>query len=173
MKERFNKIVEYCEKIENANYDSYTICLAASIEDIEKWEKENQVILPLAYKEWLLLANGFEMGSTVELFPLHKVEKCLFPEYKDYYVVGEYIGDGSMLLIDKIGNFYEFDHAFGLNEKAFEKFLDNWIIEHLIDNLKEIGIYQPTPEEKVAQEAKIQEMLRKLAEIQKNREGSN
>lgn len=147
----------------------YTICPSASQEEIEKWEDENQVSLPATYKEWLLLANGFEMGSTAELFPIQRVEKCSFPEYEEYYVVGEYIGDGSMLLIDKVGNFYEFDHAFGLEERAFEKFLDDWVIEHLIDNLKEIGIYKPTPEEKAAQEAEVQEMLKRLDEIRKRR----
>ncbi len=170
MNERFQKISKYCEMIEEADYDFYTICPPALKEDVEKWEEANEVTLPVAYKEWLLLTNGFEMSSTAEIFPLHKVEKCSFPEYEDYYVVGEYIGDGSMLLIDKVGNFYEFDHAFGLEEKAFEKFLDDWVTEHLIDNLKEIGIYEPTPEEKAAQEAEVQEMLKRLDEIRKSRQ---
>lgn len=169
MNKRFKKILEYCEKIEEADYDSYKICPPASKEEVDKWEEENQVILPVSYKAWLFLANGFEMGSTAEIFPLQRIEKCSFPEFEDYFVVGEYIGDGSMLLIDRVGNFYEFDHAFGMEEKAFEKFLDDWVIEHLIDNLKEIGIYELTPEEKASQEAEAQEMLKRLAEIRKNR----
>lgn len=138
MQERFDKICDYCNKLENADYDTYKIFPPISINKIESWEKQNQVMLPNGYKDWILLANGFEIESNV-LYPLGNI--CRYPEkeYEDYFIIGSYIGDGSLLLTDKYGIFYELDHEFGLEESTMVAFLDEHVIRCLKDGMNEIG----------------------------------
>ena len=146
--ERFIKISEYCEKLEEANYDCYKLFEPVSAEKIKKWENEHNAKLPEGYKNWLLLSNGFEMSNTANFLPLEGVgsrEKCCLPleeveNEENYYCIGYYIGDGSELLTDSNGIFYELDHGFGLKRTSFNCFLDDWIIEHLEDSMQETGL---------------------------------
>lgn len=148
--ERFKKIADYCEQLEEANYDRYKLFEPALPENIEKWEKEHKAKLPDGYKNWLLLSNGFEMSNTANFLPIEKVgsrDANLLPIEKvesraDYYCIGFYIGDGSELITDSDGIFYELDHGFGLKETTFELFLDDWVIRHLEDNMAEAGLMQ-------------------------------
>lgn len=139
--EKFDKISEYCQKLEEACYDSYKLFKPVSNADIENWERDHEVNLPEGYKSWLLLSNGFEMNTTADFLPLEFICKCPDPEYKDYYIIGHYIGDGSMLVTDKNGIFYQLDHSSGLRETLFEKFLDNWVIRWLEENMCDAGIF--------------------------------
>ncbi|MDE6092568.1 MAG: SMI1/KNR4 family protein [Ruminococcus sp.] len=106
----------------------------ATVEQIEKWERLHNVILPEEYKEFLLLSDG--MRSYIfggELFSLNEIIKCppeeieeYLDEQKDYFIIGNYIGDGSDLLCDREGNFYECDHYCGLEESDLLSFLEYW-----------------------------------------------
>ena len=143
--ELFCTISDYCDKIEEANYNLYKLFSPVSIADIENWESSHNAKLPEGYKNWIMLSNGFEMGSSANIFPLERIFKFPFPECleldssEDYYDIGDFIGDGSELLSDKNGNFYELDHYSGLEKTTFEKFLENWVIKCLENDLREIN----------------------------------
>jgi len=106
----------------------------ATSEQIENWERIHNAVLPKEYKEFLLLSNGlvsYIFGG--ELFSLDDIIPCpveAIEEYSeestDYFIIGNYIGDGSMLLCDRNGNFYELDHCFGLEENNLLSFLKHW-----------------------------------------------
>ena len=97
--EKYNKIGEYCKKLEENNYDTYKLFSPIEVKDIENWEKEHDMNLPEGYKNWLLLSNGFDMNIPT-ILPIEKIRKCPVPEYEDFFVIGYLIGDGSMLVTD-------------------------------------------------------------------------
>ena len=136
--EKFEQIKGYCEVIEDADYASYRLYSPANAEDTAKWEADNSAKLPEGYKDWLLLSNGFEMGSAADILPLENVCAYPFEDHRGMFIIGHYIGDGSMLVCGKDGRFFELDHAFGLKEMTFERFLDDWVIDNLEDDLYEI-----------------------------------
>lgn len=147
MKERFDKICNYCKQLEDADYDNYDIFPPLTNHEIADWEERNQVTLPESYKQWLLLCNGFDDIGNSRLYDLEGICKYEdfseeYPDEEDnnYYIVGSYIGDGSLVLIDKDGNFYLLDHAFGLEKSTFESFIDNEVIFYLEDAMKGEGL---------------------------------
>ncbi|MDE6727834.1 MAG: SMI1/KNR4 family protein [Oscillospiraceae bacterium] len=135
---KFEQIKWYCKAIDDADYACYKLYPPANAEDIAKWEADNSARLPEGFKSWLLLSNGFEMSSAADLLPLENICAYPFEDHRGLYIVGHYIGDGSMLVSDKDGRFFELDHAFGLKEMTFEQFLDDWIMCCLKDNMLEI-----------------------------------
>lgn len=112
----------------------------ATAEQIENWERIHNAVLPEEYKEFLLLSDGLRsyiFGG--ELFSLDDIERCPYEEIeefyedteglsgeKNYFIIGNYIGDGSMMLCDENGNFYELDHCCGIEESDLLSFLENW-----------------------------------------------
>lgn len=141
MQDRFNKMCDYCNRLEAADYDTYKIYFPPKTkEEIQTWEKEHQIMLPEGYKDWLLLSNGlYDVGGT-NLYSLEEVCMCPFPEYEEYYIIGSYIGDGSNVVTDKNGVFYELDHVDGLKQITFESFIDEWVIELLENDMAEAGL---------------------------------
>ena len=125
--ERFDRIKKCCEAIDDVDYARYRMFNPASTETVAKWEADNSAKLPEGLKSWLILSNDFEMGSAADLLPLENICPYPFEDHEGMIIVGHYIGDGSMLVSDKDGRFYELDHAFGLKEMTFEKFLDEWV----------------------------------------------
>lgn len=141
MQDRFNKMCDYCNKLEAADYDTYKIYFPPKTkEEIQTWENENQITLPEGYKDWLLLSNGlYDVGGT-NLYSLEEICMCPFPEYEGYYIIGSYIGDGSDVVTDKNGVFYELDYVYGLKQITFESFIDEWVIELLENGMVEAGL---------------------------------
>ena len=94
----------------------------ATEQEISDWERENGIILPESYKDWLRFSNGSTIDmSTAEFFGLEKITKhsnydtCLPDEY---VWIGDMIGDGERLLFSKVtgkivrnnhGEFTEYD----------------------------------------------------------------
>lgn len=142
--EQYCKIKEYCEKLEEAAFDSYKLYSPASEEDICRWESDNGTALPLELKSWYMLSNGFDMNSTADILPLSSIREYPFGDLEELdkcFIVGHYIGDGSMLVIDGCGNFYEFDHGYNkLYKMSFREFLVKWVIDNLEDNMYEAGL---------------------------------
>lgn len=101
---------------------------------IENWERIYNVVLPKEYREFLLLSDG--LVSNIfggELFALDDIVRCPYEEteeysdkQRDYFIIGNYIGDGSMLLCDMEGNFYELDQCCGAVESNLLDFLKHW-----------------------------------------------
>lgn len=142
--ELYQKITDYCNKLEEANYDCYKTYPPVSEDELSKWESDNQIILPIDLKNWYLLSNGFDMGSTAEILPLQIIKRHQLIEavkIDDGIIVGYYSGDGSALLIDKHGSFFELDHGDNqLYQMTFEGFLQEWVIDHLEDYMYEAGL---------------------------------
>lgn len=143
IKELFDDIILLADIIEDNGIDTYKIQKGIEYEKIKEWEENNEVRLPEGYKEFIVLANGFSYGST-QILPLEKIDVIDVPEeFKGFYMIGSYIGDGSLILSDKNGNFYYGDHAFGLEHVDFLKFLENDILRYMKDDLKDNNISIP------------------------------
>ncbi len=143
VKELFDKIVIIADILEKNDIDNFKFPKGISEESVKNWEKENHAFLPQGYKEFLLLANGFRMHGS-EIYPLEQVTRLDFPdEFKGYYAIGSYIGDGSLILADNNGKFYLGDHADGIEESTFEAFVKRWILEGMEEAVEENGIHLP------------------------------
>ncbi len=142
--EMFDDIVLIADLLDENDIDNYKFPKGISEEDIKNWEEENNVLLPDGYKSFLLLTNGFENHGT-EIYSLERITQLLdFPEeYKGYYAIGSYIGDGSLILVDNKGGFYLGDHVDGVNKSNFETFVEEWILNDMKDLLKDNDINLP------------------------------
>lgn len=106
----------------------------ATAEQIENWERIYNAVLPEEYKEFLLLSDGLVSDIfSGEMFALDDILRCPYEETeeysdekKDYFIIGNYIGDGSMLLCDRDGNFYKLNHGYGIEESDLLSFLEYW-----------------------------------------------
>ena len=136
VKEIFNDIVTLANILEENDIDTFKFPKECKLEAITEWEKENNIQLPQGYKEFISLTNGFKYGGT-QILPLEKIEMVNEPEeIKGYYMLGSYIGDGSLLLSDKFGRFYCDDHAFGIKETEFSLFLEEDILYYMKEREK-------------------------------------
>lgn len=143
IKEMFDDIVLLADTLEENDIDNFKFPMGISEEEIKNWEKENNVLLPEAYKSFLLLANGFRNHSA-EVYSLGQITCLDFPDdYKGYYAIGSYIGDGSLILVDDKGNFYYGDHVDGVEQSIFEAFVEEWILNDMKDSLKDNDIKMP------------------------------
>lgn len=141
---KYQKLAEQFNALEKANYDSYKVFPPATEEEISNWEIENNVKLPPDLRYWYLLSNGLDMSHSAELLPITSIKRFVcdeIEELEECYIVGHYIGDGSMLVIDNNENFYEFDHAYcKLHKMTFEAFLTEWVEDIAEDCMYEAGI---------------------------------
>lgn len=114
--------------------ESETTFPPQTTEQIENWERIHNAVLPKEYREFLLLSDG--LVSDIfggELFALDDIVRCPYEEIeeysdkqRDYFIIGNYIGDGSMLLCDREGNFYELDHCYGPEKNNLLDFPKYW-----------------------------------------------
>lgn len=131
------------EALEENGIDTFRFPKGIKNEKVNEWELENDVALPKSYKDFLMLVNGFKSQSSV-IYSLEQVTILTVPdEFVGYYAIGEYIGDGSLLLTDGKGNFYYGDHVNGIEPSTFEDFIDNWIINCMKDSFIDNGIEMP------------------------------
>lgn len=131
----YKQIIEYCEKIEDLGINTYKMYPATTQEKIDEWEYRNSAKLPEGYKNWLLLSNGFEFSST-EIYSIERICEYDYSDHEGCFIIGLYIGDGSMLLTDREGNFYEHDHGFHKETRMlFEDFLQEWVIPQLKEEI--------------------------------------
>ncbi len=143
IKELFDDIVIIADTLEENDIDNYKFPKGISHDEINHWEKENDAILPEGYKSFLLLANGFHNHGT-EIYSLDRITRLDFPDdYKGYFAIGSYIGDGTFIFTDNKGNFCCGDHINGVHESTFEEFVEKWILEDMKDSLEEHGLKMP------------------------------
>lgn len=133
--ELFTRIRACCDKIEELEIDCHKIFPPLDETDISEWENSHCVVLPEGYKNWLMLSNGLDVGTIAILNPLETVTEYSVKGYEGYFCVGSYIGDGSMLMIDGRRKFYRDDHVWGIKEEAFDHFMEDWVLEHLEDEI--------------------------------------
>lgn len=134
--ESYDYLKQLCEFL--VDYYDYRFYEPVSIEEIEKWEIENEIKIPLMLKEWLLL--------TKECNILNRRFRLFFPENDETanVLVGSFVGDGEYLYFSKISgqfftifdgekeNFDSFDSVLtyisvDLEDKAEEIFGEDWL----------------------------------------------
>lgn len=143
LKARFDIIYLLAEALEENGIDTFRFPKGINCEKLNEWELENDVALPKSYKDFLMLVNGFKSQSSV-IYSLEQVTILTVPdEFVGYYAIGEYIGDGALLLTDGKGSFYYGDHVNGIEPSTFEDFIDNWIINCMKDSFIDNGIEMP------------------------------
>lgn len=143
IKEIFDDIMLLADILEENGIDAFKIPKGIESEKITAWETQYGIRLPQGYKDFIVLANGFNYSCS-QILPLEGVKLIECPEeFKGYYMIGSYIGDGSLILTDKNGDFYYGDHAFGVKKADFLKFLVDDILYYMKDSLKENEIEIP------------------------------
>lgn len=143
IKEMYDDIVLIAEMLEDNYIDNFKFPKGTNEEAINNWEKKNNVLLPDGYKNFILLSNGF-VNHGAEIYSLDQITQLDFPDdFKGYYEIGSYIGDGSLILIDKTGNFYYGDHVYGIYKSTFEEFVKKWILEDMKESLEDNNIPLP------------------------------
>ncbi|MBQ9894909.1 MAG: hypothetical protein IJM38_05915 [Ruminococcus sp.] len=134
--ESYDYLKQLCEFL--VDYYDYRFYEPVSIEEIEKWEIENEIKIPLMLKEWLLLTKSCNMSN--------RAWRLFWPEIDETgnALVGSFVGDGEFLYFSKeTGEFFtlfdgekeEFDSfdsvltyiSVDLEDKAEEIFGEDWL----------------------------------------------
>ncbi len=84
-----------------------------SIEKITEWENENHATLCDDLKEFYLFTNGMDLRIYFSTFCICKLEELSFKDggvlgydnSEDFMKIGNFVGDGSVLCIDRNYNF--------------------------------------------------------------------
>ncbi len=130
LKATLKSFVELCEEeAPNWGYDNVIVGDPVSREKIQEWESKNGISLPESYIHFLTFANGISLSScNQELYGLEGI--VLFEEYieEDYMIIGNMIGDGTMICLSKSsGEVYIEDHGSYTKKGDFHDFLKYWI----------------------------------------------
>ena len=133
----FNEIMCLGDILDENGIDFVRKKAATNDENIKNIENQLGITLPEDYKKFLLCANGLSYGSS-EVHPVEEV--CKYEFDNKYYIIGAFIGDGSLVVSDSEGNVYYYDHEFGVDATTFADFLNEWIIRLQKDDLKDNGI---------------------------------
>ena len=134
--ESYDYLKQLCEFL--VDYYDYRFYEPVSIEEIEKWEIENEIKIPLMLKEWLLLTKSCNMSN--------RAWRLFWPEIDETgnVLVGSFVGDGEFLYFSKeTGEFFtlfdgekeEFDSfdsvltyiSVDLEDKAEEILGEDWL----------------------------------------------
>lgn len=134
MKPLYDEIIQLGDMVEEKGIDFVKSKAPIELEEIELWEKSNDCQLPREYKELLLLTDGIKYSMT-SLNSLSQIKKDVL-EFKGYYVIGDYIGDGSLLLCDDKGNIYAGEHEKGVKKVDFKEFINEWLIDMIKEDLQ-------------------------------------
>ncbi len=138
----FDEIIRMSDVLEENSIDFIKCKSGVSEETINEVENAFLINLPEDYKNILLLSNGLSYQGT-EIHPIELVRKVEIPnelEWNQYYIIGSYIGDGSLILADSKGGVYYGDHVNGIEKTTFMEFLNTWLIDSLKDDLAENGL---------------------------------
>lgn len=138
MREIFEEIMRLGGILEAHGVDFVKCEAPIAKSEINDWEKTNNITLPAEYKQLILLANGLHYGMT-SIYSLNQIRKDKY-QFDGYYAIGDYIGDGSLILCNEIGNIFSGDHEFGIKQIDLKDFLNEWIIRTMQDDLKDNDI---------------------------------
>lgn len=138
IKESYDHLKKLCNFLSD-EYE-YEFESPSTEEEINNWEKENNIELPSMLKEWFLLTKNCNMSNRMWRIFWPKVDKT------DSVLIGSFIGDGEFLFFSKEscgffttfeGEVEEYDSfdsvltyiSIDLEEKAEEIFGENWTDE--------------------------------------------
>lgn len=159
LRDEIEELLELCEKAKE-EYGENSSIFAQGIEEKEMtdWEKENGITIPESYKEWLRFSALCQIRQTLVSFnPPSEFHSEYVPE--DFIVIGTMIGDGEVICFSKTsGEFIEFYE--GHINRRYEDFC-----EVLNEVLRMLG----KPQNNSNEDEEIETMLKKLAEIRRQR----
>ncbi len=142
MRNTFEEIIRLNDILEENGINFVKRKDGTTKERINDVENTFLICLPEDYKNILLLSNGLRYGGT-EIYPIERVRETRLtdnPEVNKYYIIGEYIGDGSHIITDNKGVVYYLDHVRGIEETTFIEFINMWLIDIMKDDLADNGI---------------------------------
>ncbi|MCR5730539.1 MAG: hypothetical protein K6G20_09330 [Ruminococcus sp.] len=128
--ESYDYLKQLCEFL--VDYYDYRFYEPVSIEEIEKWEIENEIKIPLMLKEWLLLTKSCNMSN--------RAWRLFWPEIDETgnVLVGSFVGDGEFLYFSKeTGEFFTIFDGEKENFDSFDSVL-TYISVDLEDKAEEI-----------------------------------
>lgn len=125
--EEIKEIVALCDELEEEyGKEASWFSDPASETEIAKWERENKIIIPEQYKEWLMFSNDSQiLNNTARFFGLKMIG--IYDDYvpNDYVVIGELIGDGEFLCFSKTTNkIIRYNHGKSKEYQNFKEILN-------------------------------------------------
>ena len=100
LKDLIQELLEFCDEMDEDELDTTYFSEPVSEEEIENWEKENGVIIPESYKQWLRFTGDCEIdGTTAEFYSPKNFRTEFVPD--DLIIIGEQIGDGEVICFSK------------------------------------------------------------------------
>lgn len=125
--DKIDKIQELCRELEGVDRSFFSEPIKE--EDINKWEEDNDVIIPKQYKEWLMFSGKCDILGTVASFYMPRKSETI-PE--GFYVIGDLMGDGEKLCISDDGHrIVSFNHG---EEEEYSMFSD--VLDMIIEILE-------------------------------------
>ncbi len=135
LKNEIEEIVRLCEELDDVDGSEFS--LPATEEQINVFETDTGIEIPVLYKEWLEFTCSCDIfGGLIRLFmpSTDGYYNKFVPD--DYVVIGNMIGDGEKVCFSKkTGKIVRYNHGNISEMKDFRSVL-NWIIENLEGNLE-------------------------------------
>lgn len=138
--ERIKTIIELIEELaEDSVYDAFEFAEPMSNEEIEAWEKENDIKIPDSYKDWLNFTRAAEIDSDATFyepsdFVTDNDEKS-YDVPDECVVIGELGGWGvSVCFYAETGEIMYIDHGEECRDLDFGDILD-WVIDRLQESM--------------------------------------
>ena len=127
--ELLNKMKVLC----NMNGGEDTFSEPVSKERISEWERENNATLCDELKEFYLFSNGIDLRIYFSTFSICKLEELSFKEggvlgydsSENFMEIGSFVGDGSVLCIDRNYNFCCAYEGMEIEESSLEELLED------------------------------------------------
>lgn len=111
----------------------------ATDQEIKKWEKEHNAVIPKEMKAFLQFSNGFQYGwGTLDISSLDAIKfvKNWDTVPDGWLSLGSIIGDGAYLVSDEKGDLFLADHE--NHDDPLRKFsLKAWIEDHVLEMIEE------------------------------------
>lgn len=129
------KITELLNKMKvlcNMHGGEDTFLEPVSKERISEWERENNATLCDELKEFYLFSNGMDLRIYFSTFSICKLEELSFKEggvlgydsSENFMEIGSFVGDGSVLCIDRNYNFCCAYEGMEIEESSLEELLE-------------------------------------------------
>ncbi|MDO5096322.1 MAG: SMI1/KNR4 family protein [Peptostreptococcaceae bacterium] len=135
LKNEIEEMVDICNRLEEIEDDEiYTAYREPATEEmLTEWEKENDIVLPEEYKDFLRFTDGARIAAYTALFVsvegIRANSKLLPPEY---VLVGDYGGYGALMCFSKTtGEFITYEQGKTEHYGSFKN-----LIVDIIDSLK-------------------------------------
>lgn len=131
LEKEINTIVELCHALQGEYASRFFEPVDEEV--MKQWEKENKILIPELYKEWLRFSNGAVIRNQLAHFYGIEGFEVDNPDYpEDCVIIGDLIGDGERLAFSKItGNILRINHGRVREYNDFASFLHRMVIRML------------------------------------------